>query len=136
MSVRQQAFEPAVRDERSAGFFDGLRRGSLLIRRCAPYGHLSAPEVEFCAVCGSAALEWTAAGGGGQVISWTVIHSRPDPAGTAPAPVLAAIVELDEGPWLRARLMAADRADVRTGARVALEIVPGAGEPVYAFRLT
>lgn len=131
----QPGFEPAVRDERSAEFFDALCDGSLLIRQCAPHGHLSAPEVLFCASCGSDALKWTAAAGGGVVVAWTAIHSRPDPADVPRPPVLAGIVELDEGPWLRARLIGADPRQLRPGARVTLEIVPGEGEPVYAFRV-
>jgi hypothetical protein len=67
------------------------------------------------------------------VVAWTAIHSRPDPAAGPRPPVLAGIVELDEGPWLRARLIAVDLRQLRQGARVTLEIVPGEGEPVYAF---
>jgi hypothetical protein len=49
--------------------------------------------------------------------------------------VLAGIVELQEGPWLRARLLAGDPAAVRSGAAVTLEVLETEGEPVYAFRV-
>jgi hypothetical protein len=128
-------FQPAVRDERSAPFFDALRQGALLLRRCLPHGHVSAPEVMFCAVCQTPELGWTTARGGGHVVTWTAIHSRPDQSGGTAVSVVAGIVELDEGPWLRARLLPDDPGAVRSGGRVTLEIMAGEGEPVYAFRL-
>ena len=129
-------FPPAVRDARSAPFFDALGRGSLLLRRCLRHGHVSAPEVMFCAACGDPGLEWAPARGRGHVVTWTAIHSRPDGSGNTEVSVVVGIVELDEGPWLRARLLADDPAAVRSGDRVSLEIMKGAGEPIYAFRVT
>jgi uncharacterized OB-fold protein len=128
-------FPPAVRDARSAPFFDALGRGTLLLRRCLARGHVSAPEVMFCAVCGDPGLEWTTAHGGGHIVTWTAIHGRPDESGRTEVSVVVGIVELDEGPWLRARLLADDPAAVRSGGRVTLECMMGEAEPVYAFRL-
>jgi uncharacterized OB-fold protein len=124
----------AIRDERSAPFFDALADGQLLIRRCLPHGHLSAPEVMFCAECASPELEWTDARGDGEVITWTALHSRPDEAGVSPVTAHIGIVELTEGPWLLARLLAGDAGRVRSGAPVKLEVIH-VGEPVYAFRI-
>lgn len=132
-------FAPATRDAQSTPFFDALGAGILLLRRCVPHGHLSAPEVLFCTACESPSLKWAAARGVGHVVSWTAIHTRPDESGATRVSVIAGLVELDEGPWLRARLLAADPAQemngVRSGARVVLEIVQTEGEPIYAFRL-
>jgi uncharacterized protein len=124
---------PATRDVRSAPFFDALGEGILLLRQCVPHGHLSAPEVEFCVGCGSSDLTWTPARGTGHVVTWTAIHSRPDETGATSVSVVAGIVELEEGPWLRARLLAADPAAVRSGAAVTLTIVRTADQPIYAF---
>jgi uncharacterized OB-fold protein len=132
---RSAPFPPATRDARSAAFFDALGQGILLLRRCIPHGQLGAPETQFCTGCGSPSLEWAAARGTGHVVAWTAIHSRPDESGTTRVNVIAGIVELDEGPWLRARLLAADPATVRSGAAVILEIIETDGEPIYAFRL-
>jgi uncharacterized protein len=126
---------PASRDARSAPFFDALAEGVLLLRRCTSCGHFSAPESLFCAGCGSDRLDWAPARGTGHVVSWTAVHTRPDASGATRVAVVAGLVELAEGPWLRARLLSADPARVRSGAAVVLEIVPTDGEPVYAFRL-
>jgi uncharacterized OB-fold protein len=132
---RSAPFPPATRDARSAAFFDALGQGILLLRRCVPHGHLGAPETQFCTGCGSPSLEWAAARGTGHVVAWTAIHARPDESGTTRVNVIAGIVELDEGPWLRARLLAVDLATVRSGAKVTLEIIQTDGEPIYAFRV-
>jgi uncharacterized protein len=132
---RSASFPPATRDGRSAAFFDALGEGILLLRRCVPLGHLSAPETQLCTGCGSPSLEWAGACGTGHVVTWTAIHTRPDESGTTRVSVIVGIVELDEGPWLRARLLAADPATVCSGAKVILEIIETDGEPIYAFRL-
>jgi uncharacterized OB-fold protein len=124
---------PAIRDERSAPFFDALRDGRLLLWRCRPHGHISAPEVMFCAECDANDLEWTDAAGTGSIVSWTALHSRPDDAGATTVTAHVGLVELVEGPWLLARLMSHDADQVRTGAAVELQVID-AGEPIYAFR--
>lgn len=122
----------ALRDERSAAFFDALAEGRLLLRRCVPHGHISAPEVMFCAQCDSPDLEWTEATGTGELASWTATHSRPDETGDTTVTAYIGLVELAEGPWLLARLMTDDGDRVRTGAAVTLAVIE-AGEPIYAF---
>jgi uncharacterized protein len=129
------SFPAATRDAQSARFFDALRDGVLLLRRCVPHGHLSAPETVLCTECGSPSLDWVPARGTGRVVSWTATYARPDESGTARVTAVAGIVELQEGPWLRAGLLPADPALMRSGAAVILEIAETAGEPVYTFRL-
>jgi uncharacterized protein len=125
----------AIRDERSAEFFDALADGKLLIRRCLPHGHLSSPDVMFCAECRSRDLEWTRADGEGTVVSWTAIHGRPDESGATSVSAYVGLVELVEGPWLLARLRVADVADLHIGARAGFEVLATQGEPIYAFRI-
>jgi uncharacterized OB-fold protein len=131
----------AIRDERSAEFFDALAAGRLLIRRCVPDGHLSSPDVTFCAECGTPGLEWVEAAGDGKVVSWTAIHGRPDETGATVVNVFVGLVELTEGPWLMARLLVDDEDvddedDLHIGARVVLSILATDGEPIYAFGLS
>jgi uncharacterized OB-fold protein len=126
----------AIRDERSAEFFDALADGRLLIRRCVPHGHPSSPDVMFCAECGNPGLEWVQAQGDGKVVSWTAIHGRPDETGATMVNVFVGLVELIEGPWLLARLLVDDEGDLCIGADVVLSVLATDGEPIYAFRLS
>jgi len=129
------SFPAATRDAQSARFFDALRDGVLLLRRCVPHGHLSAPETLLCTECASPSLDWAPACGAGRVVTWAAPYTRPDESGIARVSAVVGIVELQEGPWLRTRLLPADTARMRSGAAVILEIAETAGEPVYAFRL-
>jgi len=124
----------AIRDERSAAFFDALAEGRLLLKRCAPHGHLSAAEVMFCAECGSADLAWSESQGLGEVVSWTAIHSRPDEHGRTTITRVVGVVELVEGPWLLAPLLV-DPATLSIGDPVILQPLggEGEGEPIPAF---
>lgn len=86
------------RDGRSGPFFDGAAADRLVVRRCEACGLWFAPDVTGCAGCGTDDLAWVQASGDAVLVAWAVVH---DPAGrTAPL----ALVELDEGPWLYARL--------------------------------
>jgi uncharacterized OB-fold protein len=125
----------AIRDERSAPFFDALGEGRLLLKRCVPHGHLSAAEVIFCAECGSADLEWHQAQGMGEVVSWTAIHSRPGEDGRTTITRVVGVVELTEGPWLLAPLLVENPATLSIGDHVALQPLrpEGEGEPIPAF---
>jgi uncharacterized OB-fold protein len=118
------------RDELTADFFDGTARGELLIRRCHDCGHHNPPAGLACSRCRSARLEWTPALGTGSVVSWTVVHDKATGART-----VAAIVELDEGPWLHAQLTSVDPDAVEAGLRVRVGFErPEAGEAIPTFR--
>jgi len=124
---------PALRDEASAEFFDAMARGVLLLRRCVPLGHYEGPEAIFCRVCGGTELEWSPAGGGGELVSWGALRARPDPAGEAGVLALLGLVELDEGPWLYGRVAASSERLV-SGQRVTVAFVmPEEGEAMYVF---
>ncbi|MDA3630440.1 OB-fold domain-containing protein [Saccharopolyspora sp. WRP15-2] len=104
---------PVTRDAASAPFFDGTARGELLLRRCEDCSSISAPDVECCSVCGSTRLTWTPARGTAKVVTWTVVHGR-SPVDGEPTRIVAGLVELDEGPWLYARLVDIAPEDVTT----------------------
>ena len=75
-------------------FWDGVKEGRLLIRKCAKCGRLQHPPSPMCPNCGS--LEWDVqeSSGKGTVHSWILSHhpTQPDEA-----PRIVALVELDEG---------------------------------------
>jgi uncharacterized OB-fold protein len=122
-------------DERSAAFFEAAARDVLLIKRCAGCSRWLEPSAMGCARCGEADPPWEPAAGRGALVSWAVVHAG---AGAAHAAGVLALVELDEGPWLRTRLEGADRegpAAPRAGLRVAATFVhPADGESYPVFR--
>ncbi|HYS32183.1 MAG TPA: OB-fold domain-containing protein [Streptosporangiaceae bacterium] len=107
-------------DPPAAPFFDGARRGELMIRRCERCAIWLAPTARSCPGCGEDAdeLAWAAASGRGTLMSWSVVHPRHDGPVAVPA-----LVELAEGPWLATGL--------RLSGPEQLAAL-GAGQPVVA----
>ncbi len=117
------------RDEHSAPFFDAARDDVLLLPRCAQCGRWHGPQAVTCADCGSDRLTWERAGGTATLVTWAVVHSAPHRAFADQLPYVTGYVELAEGPWIVARIVAADPARLRagTGLRVAF-VHPAEGE--------
>lgn len=122
-----------VRDEYSTPFFDGAKRGELVMPQCVN-GHFMAATQGYggpvvrCHECLSNDISWNAVSGNGSLVSWTVVHFRDQD------PRTAGIVELDEGPWLKALILGSD---LHAGASMTVEFVEsgdGEGELIPAFR--
>lgn len=125
---------PLRRDEESAPFFDATAEGKLLLRRCTCCGQYLAPAAQTCPL-GSTALEWVEASGGGHLVSWAAVHDKPDADGNT-HPLVIALVELEEGPWLRGQVAWAAPDDMTAGARVTVEFEqPEDGEAIPVFAL-
>lgn len=130
---------PAVRDERSAPFFDATAAGCLLLLRCTSCGGWSAPyffnsaDPRVCPLCRQGGLEWAEGRGTGTLISWTVIHTK-TPSDSAVELRHVAVVELAEGPWILSPVLS-DFAQLRVGVEMVVEFSPvGGGEPIPTFR--
>jgi uncharacterized protein len=120
--------QAVARDEATSEFFDGTVAGVYLIRRCMPHGHASKPQATQCYVCASPDLRWDPASGQAKLVSWAVVPGKPSgPDDESPEPTVVAIGELEEGPWMWARLVGADPAELRDGMalRIAFERPPG-----------
>lgn len=92
------------RDSKSAAFFDAAAEDRLVIRRCADCNQALPPEAVVCTTCAGTGLEWLSAAGTGVLASYSVVHRAPHPAYRVPYTV--GVVELDEGPWIYARVKA------------------------------
>lgn len=124
----------AVRDDRSAEFYDAAARDELLIRRCSTCGKALAPEARTCTGCGERELEWMTASGVARLVSWAVVHHPPLPAFGDQVPFPIGLVELAEGPWLHVRIVPGG-VPLRAGLHLRAEFVhPAEGEsyPVFA----
>ena len=125
-----------VRDDlRSAPFFEAAGRGELAIMRCARCAAWLPPTASGCPGCGedADALEWAKASGRAKLVSWSVVHPRPDGPVAVPA-----LVELEEGPWLATGLRLAgpgQLAEIRAGQPVVVEFIrPAEGASYPMFR--
>ncbi|MBE1536959.1 Zn-ribbon domain-containing OB-fold protein [Actinomadura algeriensis] len=128
---------PVLRDEHSAPFFDGAAEGVLVLRYSPNSGEWSAPAASVCAVSQARDLEWRAAAGTGELVSWTVKPGRPGGDGEPAPDQVIGIVELAEGPWLTLRLVDVDPAGLRTGQPVRVGFVrPDGGEAMPVGRVT
>lgn len=108
-----------VRTADSADFFDAADRGVLLLRRCDVCGLVRGPQEAWCSECHAEEHTQVEAAGGGTLVSWAVVHRAPLPG--LPTPYVAALVEVDEGPWLLVRLRT-DEESLRAGTPVRLEV--------------
>jgi uncharacterized OB-fold protein len=73
-----------------------------------------------CPACHSAEFEWVAAGGGGTVYTYTVVHHPTHPAFADKVPYVVAVVELDEGPRIVTNITNCPVEEVRGGMRVSI----------------
>jgi hypothetical protein len=125
---------PAVRDDRSAPFFDGAANGRLMIKRCL-CGNLLGPERVDCR-CGNATLEWIEAAGTATLVSWIISHSWPVPRDGEATTIAVGLVELAEGPWMFATLLNASQEDLHEGIQLQVDFIrPSDGEAIPAFRV-
>jgi len=124
-----------TRTEATAEFFDAAAKGVLALARCAD-GHWSSPSHHVCEVCAEPTLRLEAASGRARLVSWAVVHPRATEGFEAPPAVVAAIVELAEGPWWWTMLAGVDPGTLAEGLalRVSFE-QPEGYEPVPVFVL-
>lgn len=106
------------RDADTAEYLDGTARGQLLLRSCAECGAASEPQTRQCWQCDAVDLGWKEAAGDGVLISWAISHDRSDTRSAAQT--VFGIVELAEGPWLWAQILA-DREVLGADLRLRVE---------------
>jgi uncharacterized OB-fold protein len=104
-------------DDASAAFFAAAGNDQLVVKKCPSCRAWAAPSTDSCPDCHSDHLEWHRASGKGELVTWTVIHNAPHPAFADDMPIVSAIVQLVEGPWLNLRLLGS-RSGLRVGAKI------------------
>ncbi|WP_433685798.1 Zn-ribbon domain-containing OB-fold protein [Nocardia sp. CA-119907] len=75
-----------------------------MIRRCGRCDKLFAPLTAECSSCRSWDLEWSPSSGLGSIVSSRLVHRRVSRPNAQVVPLMIAIVELDEGPWVYATI--------------------------------
>jgi uncharacterized OB-fold protein len=122
---------PIVTDD-SAVFWDAAAEHRLVAQECAGCGVLRHPPRPMCPHCQSLDFGVVELSGRGTLYSYAVLHHPQHPA--FDYPVLAALVDLDEGIRLVSNLADIDAADIAIGMRLEVAFVPTAEDravPVF-----
>jgi uncharacterized OB-fold protein len=123
---------PVVTDD-SAAFWDAAAQGRLVAQRCGECGHLRHPPRPMCPHCHSLAIDIVELAGTGTVYSYAILHHPQNPA--FEYPVLAVLVDLDEGIRVVSNLTDVDKDAIRIGMRVEVHFPDaGTGSKVPLFR--
>jgi hypothetical protein len=121
-----------IRSEDNVVFWDACRDGRLIAQRCAGCGRLRHPPRPMCPHCGSLDVEIAELSGRGTVYSYAALHHPQSPA--FDYPVLAVLVDLEEGVRLLANLEGITGDKVRIGMPVGVGFAPtvdGYAVPVF-----
>jgi uncharacterized OB-fold protein len=104
-------------DSDTAAFWEGTRRGVLLIQKCERCGGYQFYPRLVCIRCAGAVV-WIQADGRGTIYSYTVVHREPHEAFRALVPYVIALVDLIEGPRMMTRLRPVSPGSLRIGRDV------------------
>jgi uncharacterized OB-fold protein len=102
----------------SAVFWDAAAERRLVAQRCGECGRLRHPPRPMCPHCHSLSIDVVPLSGRGTLYSYSVLHHPQHPA--FDYPVLAALVDLDEGVRVVSSLSGVEPADIHIG--MALEV--------------
>lgn len=113
-------------------FFDEARAGRLTGIRCGRCGALAVPPKEFCEGCQQRDWHPVPLGGGGTIVSFTVI--RVAPRGRADeVPYAIAVVKLDEGVSLLGRVVDIPFESLTAGLPVRFRPLESGGQTLVGF---
>lgn len=108
-------------------YYDWHNRDELRFQWCTECARWMHPPRHDCPAAPEHAVSWCAVRGTGEIFSYVVTHRALHPSFTD-TPYTCAVVQLDEGVRILARLVDDDRSDVRIGAPVRVifvEVQPG-----------
>ena len=108
-------------DPANRPFWDGAKRGVLMLQRCLDCGRHRFPAARYCTRCHGERSEWVATSGTGVVESYCTFHRAYWSAFASEVPYDVVQVRLDEGVRLFSNLVGGP---VRTGMRVCASFDP------------
>jgi uncharacterized protein len=123
--------------EDSAAFWDAAAERQLVAQRCGQCGRLRHPPRPMCPHCSSLSIELIPLSGNGTLYSYSILHHPQHPA--FDYPVLAALVDLDEGVRLVSNLAGVEPDDIRIGMALEVDFEArdgGTWVPVFRPRAT
>jgi len=104
-------------DPANRPFWEGAKRGRLMLQRCLDCGRHRFPAARYCAQCRGERSEWVETGGTGVVESWCSFHKAYWSAFARDVPYDVVQVRLDEGVRLFSNLIGTPRLGLRVRAR-------------------
>jgi uncharacterized OB-fold protein len=111
-------------DPANRPFWEGAKRGVLMLQRCLDCGRHRFPAARYCTQCHGERSEWVATPGSGVVESFCTFHRAYWPAFARDVPYDVVQVRLDEGVRLFSNLIGVPRERIRTGMRVRASFDP------------
>ena len=97
-------------------WWDAVADGKIPIQRCTSCGALRHPPRPMCGECQSMEWDFIEASGKGTVHTYTVIHYPQFPG--YDFPIVAALIDLEEGTRLMSDVTECDPGDVHVGMKV------------------
>lgn len=115
-------------DADSQFWWEGLKRGELLLQRCSSCLRTRFPPMPRCPYCGGDSLEVVQASGRGTVYSWVVVRRALASEFAAEVPYTIVLVDLQEGPRALGRLQGGEPAP---GLPVRAVLAPGSEQLTF-----
>jgi uncharacterized OB-fold protein len=117
-------------------YFEGARRGVLLIQTCTTCGGHWFPPSDNCPTCLGDSVVWVEASGKASLWSWVVMHQPYMRAFKDEIPYHVAFDKLEEGPLMVSAIVDADVAELRCDLplTVGFEEMGPDGLPMPVFR--
>jgi hypothetical protein len=109
---------PLLTDD-NAFFWEAAIEGQLVAQRCRGCGRLRHPPRPMCPDCRSLEFEVVPLSGRGSLYSYAILHHPRHPA--FDYPVIAALVDLEEGIRLVSNLSGVEAADIEIGMELEVE---------------
>ncbi|MCU1456524.1 MAG: hypothetical protein JWL73_616 [Actinomycetia bacterium] len=122
---------PTITDD-NRGFWEAAHDGRLVSQQCSGCGQLRHPPRPMCPYCHSIEHELVELAGTGTVYSYAILHHPQHPAFSYP--VIAVLVDLDEGVRLLSNLVGVEPGDVHIDMPVRVtfdETEAGMAVPVF-----
>jgi uncharacterized OB-fold protein len=114
-----------IADEHSQAYWDAAAEGRLLIQRCGACGQFQFYPRRHCTACLAPEPEWHEARGTGRLHTFSVIHRTPNAEFAGECPYVFAVVELDEGVRMSARMVDTPHEELACDAPVRVVFTPG-----------
>jgi uncharacterized OB-fold protein len=97
-----------INTELSRPFWEGAKRGELMMPRCKKCDHIFFYPRRECPRCLSSDIGWVKVSGKGRLHSFTIVRQPANPAFRDDVPHAYSVIQLDEGPRMISNMVECD----------------------------